>query len=94
MSQKKALFPLGQVVATPGALDALEEAEQSPIEFLQRHQAGDWSEMVEEDQEENRRSVENGLRVFSSYTMKSDKKLWVITEWDRSVTTLLLPQEY
>lgn len=94
MSQKKALFPLGQVVATPGALDALEEAEQSPLYFLQRHQTGDWSEMVEEDQEENRLSVEKGLRVFSSYKMKSGKKLWVITEWDRSVTTLLLPQEY
>ena len=94
MSPNKALFPLGQVVATPGALDALDEAGQSPIEFLQRHQTGDWSEMVEEDQEENRRAVENGLRVFSSYKMESGKKIWVITEWNRSVTTLLLPQEY
>ena len=94
MSQNKPLFSLGQVVATPGALDALEEAGQSPIEFLRRHQTGDWSEMVEEDQEENRRSVEKGLRVFSSYKLKSGKKLWVITEWNRSVTMLLLPEEY
>lgn len=88
------LFVLGQIVATPGALQALEEAEQTPLEFIQRHVAGDWSEMVEEDQEENRFSVEKGFRVFSSYTLSTGEKLWVITEWDRSVTTLLLPDEY
>ena len=90
----KPLFNLGQVVATPGALAALEEAGQSPIEFLQRHQTGDWSEMVREDQEENQRAVEQGFRVFSSYKLSTGKKLWVITEWNRSVTTLLLPLEY
>ena len=90
----KPLFNLGQVVATPGALAALEEAGQSPIEFLQRHQTGDWSEMVREDQEENQRAVEQGFRVFSSYKLSTGKKLWVITEWNRSVTTLLLPEEY
>ena len=90
----KPLFSLGQVVATPGALEALEEAGQSPMEFLQRHQTGDWSEMVAEDQEENRRAVEQGNRVFSSYQLSTGQKLWVITEWNRSVTTLLLPLEY
>jgi hypothetical protein len=50
--------------------------------------------MVEEDQEENRSSVEHGNRVFSSYKLSTGEKLWVITEWDRSVTTLLLPDEY
>ncbi len=94
MKRKTHLFPLGKVVATPGALDALEEAGQSPIEFLQRHQMGDWSEMVKEDRKENQKAVKRGLRVFSSYEMESGKKLWVITEWDRSVTTLLLPLEY
>ncbi len=94
MKRKKFLFPLGEVVATPGALDALEEASQSPTEFLQRHQTGDWSEMVKEDRKENLKAVKRGLRVFSSYEMASGKKLWVITEWDRSVTTLLLPMEY
>ena len=88
------LFSLGQIVATPGALDALEEAGQGPIVFLHRHVTGDWSEMVEEDQEENRSSVEHGNRVFSSYKLSTGQKLWVITEWDRSVTTLLLPDEY
>jgi hypothetical protein len=90
----KTLFNLGQVVATPGALAALEEAGQSPIEFLQRHQTGDWSEMVKEDQEENQRAIEQGFRVFSSYKLSTGQKLWVITEWNRSVTTLLLPLEY
>jgi hypothetical protein len=90
----KPLFNLGQVVATPGALAALEEAGQSPIEFLQRHQTGDWSEMVKEDQEENQRAIEQGFRVFSSYKLSTGQKLWVITEWNRSVTTLLLPLEY
>ena len=90
----KPLFDLGQVFATPGALQALEEANQTPYEFLQRHVTGDWSEMVPEDQEENRSSVEHGNRVFSSYKLSTDRKLWVITEWDRSVTTLLLPDEY
>jgi hypothetical protein len=90
----KPLFNLGQIVATPGALQALEDAGQMPHEFLQRHVTGDWSEMVEEDQEENRNSVEHGNRVFSSYKLSTDQKLWVITEWDRSVTTLLLPDEY
>jgi hypothetical protein len=90
----KPLFNLGQVVATPGALAALEEAGQSPIEFLQRHQTGDWSEMVVEDQAENQRAIEQGFRVFSSYKLSTGQKLWVITEWNRSVTTLLLPLEY
>ena len=90
----KPLFNLGQVVATPGALAALEEAGQSPIEFLQRHQTGDWSEMVKEDQEENKRAIEQGFRVFSAYKLSTGQKLWVITEWNRSVTTLLLPLEY
>ena len=90
----KPLFDLGQVVATPGALQALEDASQTPFEFLRRHVTGDWSEMVEEDQEENQNAVERGNRVFSSYKLSTGQKLWVITEWDRSVTTLLLPNEY
>jgi hypothetical protein len=90
----KSLFSLGLIVATPGALQALEDAGQMSFEFIQRHVTGDWSEMVEEDQEENRRSVERGNRVFSSYKLSTNQKLWVITEWDRSVTTLLLPNEY
>lgn len=93
MSQK-ALFELGQVVATPGALEALEAAEQSAAIFLHRHLTGDWSELPAEDQAENQRAVANGTRVFSAFKLSTGQKLWVITEWDRSVTTLLLPSEY
>ena len=88
------LFELGQVVSTPGALYAFVEAEQDPIDFLRRHVTGDWGEVPEEDAEENDRSVEHGFRVLSSYTLETGVKVWVITEWDRSVTTFLLPEEY
>jgi len=87
-------FPLGRVVATPGALTALEEANQNPFEFLARHQAGDWGELCEEDQKENEFSVQNGFRILSAYRTRNNVKLWVITEADRSGTCLLLSQEY
>ncbi len=94
MNQNKALFPLGQIVATPGALDSLEEANQTPIEFLRRHQSGDWGIVPEEDKQENDFSVNNGLRILSAYELNTKVKIWLITEADRSVTTFLLPQEY
>ena len=87
-------FPLGRVVATPGALRALEEANQNAFEFLERHQAGDWGELCDEDKRENEFSVRNGFRILSAYRTRHDVKLWVITEADRSATTLLLPHEY
>jgi len=87
------LFPLGRVVATPGALNALVKAGQEPGALLQRHQAGDWGGVQHEDAEENRRSVRYGWRVLSSYTVGSNR-IWIITEADRSSTCLLLPKEY
>jgi hypothetical protein len=86
-------FPLGRIVATPGALRALEQANQNPFEFLERHQAGDWGELCEEDKRENEFSVRNGFRILSSYRTRNGTKIWVITEADRSVTTLLRPHE-
>jgi hypothetical protein len=91
---KKPLFPLGQVVATPGALAALEAAGQAPYEFLVRHVTGDWSGLPEEDIRENERALKHGLRLFSAYNLADGTRIWVITEWDRSVTTLLTPSEY
>ncbi len=87
-------FPLGRVVATPGALRVLEEANQNAFEFLAKHQAGDWGELCEEDIRENEFSVLNGFRILSAYRTRNDVKIWVITEADRSATTLLLPEEY
>jgi hypothetical protein len=91
---EKAKFLLGQLVATPGALAALSQANQDPLELLSRHQHGDWGELSAEDQKENEFSVLNNLRILSSYTLTIGVKVWVITEADRSVTTILLPEEY
>ena len=92
---REARFPLGQVVATPGALATLEEAGQIPQELLARHVIGDWgSDLPEEDKQENELSVRKGFRILSSYTLNTGVKIWLITEADRSVTTFLLPIEY
>jgi hypothetical protein len=93
-SRSRQRFRLGQVVATPGALAALEEAHQSPQEFLERHQSGDWGEVGAEDWRENELSVRKNFRVLSAYTLSTGTKIWIITEADRSATTLLLPDEY
>jgi hypothetical protein len=87
-------FPLGQVVATPGALAAFQEAQDSFWPYLQRHCNGDWGEVVREDRAENELSLREGFRILSVYTIKSGVKIWVLTERDRSVTTILLPEEY
>ena len=91
---KQPLFDLGQLVATPGALAALEKAGQNPMEFLSRHVTGDWGELPEEDKAENQLSLEKGFRLLSSYRTGAGDKVWAITESDRTVTTLLLPEEY
>lgn len=88
------LFALGQIVGTPGALAALAAAEQSPLELLVRHITGDWGVVPDEDRKANDRAVEQEQRILSSYRLGTGEKVWVITEWDRSVTTLLLPLEY
>jgi hypothetical protein len=92
--KKKALFSLGQVVATSGALAALEAAGQRPEEFLNRHLVGDWGEVPPEDAQENDLSVKQGFRILSAYTLNTQVKFWIITEADRSATTFLLPDEY
>ncbi len=93
--ERRPLFPLGHTVATPGALDACEEANVSPSSLLARHASGDWGEIPPEDARENARSLKYGFRVLSSYPIGEDgQKLWIITEADRSSTCLLLPEEY
>ena len=86
-------FPLGQVVATPGALKKC-GSELLSIK-LARHARGDWGDMDAEDISANDCALANNdARLFSSYNMGGGEKLWIITEWDRSVTTFLLPSEY
>ena len=87
-------FQLGQTVATPGALQALQEANQSPMEFLSRHVNGNWGEVGREDADANERAADDEARILSVYRTCQGVKLWVITEADRSATTILLPEEY
>jgi hypothetical protein len=93
-TERKPLFDLGQLVATPGALAALETSGQSPMDFLSRHVTGDWGEIPREDRKENQFSLEKGFRLLSSYRTSANDVVWVITESSRSHTTLLLPDEY
>ncbi len=88
------LFPLGRVVATVGALATIVDAGQNPREFIRRHVCGDWGELDSHDQEANAEALEHGLRIFSAYRASDGTKIWVITEADRSSTTVLLPDEY
>jgi hypothetical protein len=87
-------FPLGQTVATPGALEALRSAGETPLPYLVRHASGDWGDVDEEDKAENELAVKDGLRILSAYRLADGTKIWVITEADRSATTILLPEEY
>lgn len=93
-NEPEPLFPLGRLVATPGALERIQETEQNPLELIARHVVGDWGELGEEDKKENDLSVGAGYRILSAYILHSGVKVWVITEADRSVTTILLPSEY
>lgn len=88
------LFPLGQLAATPGALAALAAAGQTPVEFLRRHQCGDYGVVDDEDKKANDEAVRCGERVFSAYLLSDGTKVWLITEADRSSSVLLLPDEY
>jgi hypothetical protein len=95
----KVSFSLGQILATPGALEAIEQAGQSPAEFLDRHAQGDWGEVGEEDAESNNQALLDGSRLLSVYRTSTGIKLWIITEAAdeshlRAATTILLPEEY
>lgn len=93
--RKTVKFEMGQCVATPGALEALKEASVSATDFLRRHQSGDWGDLSEEDRRENELSLREGFRLLSAYKLENTGvKIWVITEADRSATTILLPSEY
>jgi hypothetical protein len=91
---KPKIVPLGKIVATPSALEVIEDSGQFSLDFIKRHQKGDWGEISSEDWELNDLALECGDRLLSCYTTKSGNRIWIITEADRSVTTLLLPEEY
>ena len=87
------LLPLGRVLATPGALELLRDAGEDTARYLARHASGDWGEVPPEDARVNEWSLKNGWRLLSSYPV-GEGRVWVITEADRSVTTILLHEEY
>ena len=92
-------FSLGQIVATPGAHEALEKAGQSAIEFLQRHARGDWGEVCDSDKRLNDEALVNGERLLSAYRTLKNTRIWIITEatdddGQRATTSIILPSEY
>ena len=88
------LFPLGDLVATPGALHALEKNGVVPMRLISRHMRGDWGDVPPDDAVSNTDALRIGARLLSSYTLADGAHIWIITEADRSATTLLLPDEY
>lgn len=90
----KPQFRLGAVVGTPAAVRAIADAGQTPDFFLRKHVAGDWGDCCEEDRQVNNDALKHGDRILSVYTTLKSVRIWIITERDRSVTTILLPDEY
>lgn len=87
------LFNFGYPVITPGAIDALLDSHGDPIELLERHISGDWGDCDDEDKQTNDEAITEGNRIVSVY-YAGTVKIFVITEWDRSVTTILRADEY
>ena len=87
-------FPLGRLVATIGALEALVNANDDLLPYVSRHATGDWGDLTASDRQENEFSVGKALRILSAYHLRDGVKIWIITEADRSSTTVLLPEEY
>ena len=87
-----AKFRLGRIVTTPNALSKLSEADM--LVAITRHQAGDWGSLDKHDWDENERALQHGGRLWSRYETKAGVKFWIITEWDRSYSTILMPEDY
>jgi hypothetical protein len=95
VQRKAPLFNLGTIVATPGALDLLDRTGTDATSLLEQHQRGEWGETLStDDAQANNLAVRDGGRILSAYSVGENGRLWIITEWDRSATTLLLPEEY
>jgi hypothetical protein len=94
LSMPAAKFSPGRVLCTPAALSLLETHQCSPLSLLARHLSGDWGTVCEEDAALNDEALCSGLRILSAYEIAPDATLWILTEADRAVTTLLLPDEY
>ena len=98
-TKQETRFTLGQIVSTPGALEALQRNNSTGLEFLSRHAKGDWGIVCEEDKQANEDALKTGARLMSAYFLPDETKMWIITEAQddngvRSATTFLLPEEY
>lgn len=92
---KRILFPMGELRTTIGAVKAIEESGTTELEYTVRHVSGDWGDMPKADKAANDQALKDGTRIFSGYLLpKTQVKIWIITEADRSATTILLPSEY
>jgi hypothetical protein len=94
IAHSKPKFPLGQIVATPGAIEVMKASGDTADLFLSRHVRGDWGEVCQEDKLLNDDALIHGGRLLSAYRTRKNVKLWVITEADRASTCILLPSEY
>ena len=92
LKERMAKFQLGQLLATPGVLEAAGGEDLGP--YLARHAVGDWGTVNAEDKRANDRALVEGMRLFSAYVLANGVKVWIITEADRAATTVLLPEEY
>jgi|3_EtaG_2_1085321.scaffolds.fasta_scaffold85748_1 hypothetical protein len=93
-SRCKGLFETGRLLITPGALEATKKAGQGLEPLIDRHKSGDWGDMCEADVESNNAAIDGGTRIMSSYEMSTGRVVWLVTESDRSATTILMPDEY
>jgi hypothetical protein len=94
MAEDRPKFRLGQLVATPGALRTIAESGEDPLTLIRRHQSGDWGEVPAKDARENEVSLQHGFRLLSAYTLMTGVTIWILTEADRSATTILRPEKY
>jgi hypothetical protein len=94
LAQQGVLFKPGSIVATPGAIEAMENNNVLSLDLLSRHLCGDWGVLPKEDVKANKDALKYGDRILSSYPLKDGERIWIITEADRSATTFLLPTEY
>jgi hypothetical protein len=92
--ERQRRIELGKIIATPGALRTLRESGVDASHLLQRHESGDWGDLSPEDFIQNEKALAQGMSVLSVYTLPTGARVWVITAWNRRLTTLLLPSEY
>lgn len=85
---------LGRILVTPGAMRVMKDAGIHPAKLLKRHAHGDWGDLHPFDADANELAIRRGMRILSAYVLETGERIWIITEADRSSTTLLTPEEY